>query len=188
MDLATMRKMLEDKATARERVAAERDELRTKTARFSEASRAAEEYSRQKALFCVINPSLEAQATADAAKATVASAFEQETKARDRLALVERALRLLDDEIAGLSQKLPPAENEYVGRILTEQIDEIDSELVAVAAKLFARARARGTAKVFDFGEVVTDRLVGDGSRPGLRQRVLDAAELVRAQILRGEK
>lgn len=180
MDLNGIRKSLKDKETSRERVAAEAEELRTKLSTVSKATRAAAQRAEEEALFAVITPTPEATAKAEAAKATLRSADDQEAELRDRLPLLDRALRVLDDEITGLQARLPAAVDEKVRAVLNGRLDELDQQLAELAGHYYAREKAFGSALAHEFIDVVTVRL----DVPGMRQRVLDAAATVRAAIV----
>lgn len=183
MDFKRIKQGLAQKQQARERVAAEAEELRRQLAVVSKATRAAAQRAEEEALFAVITPTPEATAKAEQAKATLRSADDQEQGLRDRLPILDRALGVLDAEIADLEGQLPSVANAEVAAALTARLDEIDAELAVVTGKLYARAKALG-ALHFEIAGVVVDRL----QRPGMRQRVLDAAAQARAEITGGAK
>jgi chromosome segregation ATPase len=184
MDLDTLRKTRDEKEARRTALDHEAEALRADLATVSEATRAAERYSQEKALFAVISPTPEAKTKAEEAKANLTAAFTRETEIRDRIPLVEAAVRKLNEEIEGILRNIRAAENAKVAEVLSANLDQIDAEIVSITGRLLARARARGTAG-WELPDLVKDRIIGNG-QGSLRGRILAEAEKVRANIASG--
>jgi hypothetical protein len=185
--LSTLRTALNEKEARRAALAGEAETLRIEADKIAEAIKTAEHHAHEKAMLAVITPTAEAKAAADEARVAYAAAFERETEVRDRIPLVEAAVRKLDDEIEQIRRDIKVAEDAKVADALTPSLDQIDAEIVTVTGRLLARARARGTAG-WDLLDLLKDRIQAssDGRRPSLRDRIIAEAEKVRANIASG--
>jgi hypothetical protein len=113
------------------------------------------------------------------------SAISDATSTAQRYAHEKLMLAIIgEEEIADVLRDIEVAENAMVADAITASLDQIDTEIVTIAGKLLARARARGTAG-WEVADLLKDRIQGSGNgrRPSLRDRILAEAEKVHAGI-----
>jgi hypothetical protein len=188
MDLETLRAKMAENRASLERIAKDEAAAREALAAISKATKTAETYAHDKALLAVIDPSADAKTAAERAKANLAAAFARETEIRDTFPLLAAARQKLEDEIEQFRRDIKVAEDTKVVEVISAGLNQVDAEIVSITGRLFARARARGTAGWGDLVELLKDRIHGssDGLRPSLRDRIIAEAEKVRANIASG--